>query len=376
MTASVVLTGMGMVTPLGTDPAEVLRRIRAGETAAAPPARFDASPFACPLAAEVRDFAPEDHVPDPKTLRLMGRDARFAAAAARAALAHAGIAAGREYPAEEIGLFGATGLAGMDLEDVEPLIRSSAGTGGAFDPRRFGEEALKRVRPILSFRILGNMPICFVSIFEGIRGPNAVYNPWEGQGARAIVRGIAAVRRGEAACALAGGCDAKTGQLAFVGLEQAGAFRPWAESGRGAVPGEGAAFLVLEEEGRARARGARIIARFRAAAIRTASEGSPLDAARVHVLRDLSPRPGAALVSGEEGDGAAAHAEEKVLGRDRSVPAEAAIRPKIHLGNLYAAAAAVQVCLAAAMLAGGAADAIAACFGHGSEQGAFLLERT
>ena len=61
---------------------------------------------------------------------------------------------------------------------------------------------------MLSFKILANMPICFVSIFENLRGPNAVYTPWEGQGAQAIAAGVRAVAEGEVPCAVVGGCDA------------------------------------------------------------------------------------------------------------------------------------------------------------------------
>ena len=372
--APTVVTGVGLVTPLGHDPTEVLRRIGAGETAAARPVRFDPSPFGCQLAAEVRDLDPAACVSDPKAVRLMGRDALLAAAAARRALAAAGLVVGRDYGAGEIALFGATGLAGMELEEVEPLIRHSRSEGGGFDPRRFGAEALKRVRPILSFRILSNMPVCFVSIFEGIQGPNGVYNPWEGQGAQAIDRGIDALRRGEAACAVVGGCDAKAHALGFLGLEEAGAFRSWRASGRGSAPGEGAAFLVLEDEDRARSRGARPLARIGASSLRTAKDASRPEEARREALARLRPRPGAFLVSGEEGDGTVAPIEEGTL-TDSGAPPSGALRPKPHVGNLFAASAAVQVGLAAVIASAQAGrQVLAACFGHGSTQAAFLLE--
>ena len=101
---------------------------------------------------------------------------------------------------------------------------------------RFGRVALRRIRPVLSFKILSNMPICFVSIFEGVRGPNAVYTPWEGQGAQAIAAGIRAIRRGDVPCALVGGCDVKTHELALVSLQQLGVFGSWIQHGRG-TPG-------------------------------------------------------------------------------------------------------------------------------------------
>lgn len=381
MKPGVVVTGVGVVTPLGLRPGDVVRRLRQGDTAAAPPSDFDARPFSCPVCAEIPQFDPAAFIPDPKTVRLMNRDGLLAAAAAHLALDDARVVAGKDYAAEEIGLFGATGLAGMRLDEVIPLIRHSAAADGTFDARRFGSEALRRVRPILSFKILSNMPICFVSIFEGIRGPNAIYNPWEGQGAHAIARGIAAIRRGEAPCALVGGCDAKAHALAFVSLEEAGVFRSWRTRGRGTVPGEGAAFLVLEDEERARCRGARVLARIAAAAFRTLNGCPRADAQRTAqaVLRDaLDGVPAGlevAVLSGEEGDGFAGQVEGHTL-RDLGVRIGERLRPKEQAGNLFAAAAALQVGLAATLarecIPG--TPVLAACLGHGSLQAAFRVE--
>ena len=72
----------------------------------------------------------------------------------------------------------------MPVEDIARLVEHAAAADGSLDLERFGRVALRRIRPVLSFKILANMPICFVSIFEGVRGPNAVYTPWEGQGPR------------------------------------------------------------------------------------------------------------------------------------------------------------------------------------------------
>ena len=365
----VVITGLGLETSLGSDPGQILECMEAGETAAAPPSGFDARPFGCPHSAEIRDFRPERFVPDSKALRLMNRDAVLAVAAARRAMADAGIVVGRDYPSEEIGLFGATGLAGLPLGEVAPLIRHSASAAGTFDPERFGAVALKKIRPILSFRILSNMPICFVSIFENIQGPNAVYNPWEGQGAQAIRRGIDAIRRGEASCVLCGGSDVKTHELAFLALEQQGVFRPWREAGRGTVPGEGAAFLVLEEEERARERGARAHARFKDAS--SSSAASRSDVCRALFAR-LPCGPSPVLVSGEEGDLEVQRAEDEAL-ESLGLHVARALRPKLHVGNLFAAAAFVQVALAA-LVASRGQEVLASSIGHGSEKAAFLLE--
>ena len=258
---NVVVTGLGMVTPLGASPAEVLRRIQNGEGAAAPPRRFNEGPFQCRVCAEVTDFALPTGPGESKILRLMNRDAHLALSAGLAALRDAALIPGTTYPSEEIGIFGTTGLAGIALEEVAPLIRNSASADGIFDAKLFGSVALGKVRPLLSFKILSNMPVCFLSIFSGIRGPSAVYNPCEGQGAHALIRGIRAVASGEVASALVGGTDVKTHELAFISLQEAGIFDSWLSQGAGCIPAEGAAFLVLEDEDRARERSARVYAR-------------------------------------------------------------------------------------------------------------------
>ncbi|NLI78875.1 MAG: hypothetical protein GX442_20835 [Candidatus Riflebacteria bacterium] len=291
----VVITGIGLVTPLGSGPREILARLRRGDTAARPPDRFDPAGFSCPLYAPVEGFDAEALLGDSKTLRLMNHDAVFAVAAARLALRDANLQVGRDYPPAAIALFGATGLAGIALPEVAPLIRYSAGEDGTFDPRIFGRIALNRVRPTLSFKILSNMPICFVSIFENLQGPNAVYNPWEGQGAAAVIAGLRALQEGRADCALVGGCDVKAHELAFVSLQQQGIFASWDKTGKGVIPGEGAAFLVLEREERALARGAHPYARLAGAALVTC----PV------VDQPPADRPAAAGAPGPTGLGAA-----------------------------------------------------------------------
>ena len=86
MRAHVVITGIGMVTPLGQNPLEILRGIEAGRSAVAPPTHFDATPFSCPVCAEVRNFQPQPYVAEGKMIRLMNRDAQLAVAAAHLAL--------------------------------------------------------------------------------------------------------------------------------------------------------------------------------------------------------------------------------------------------------------------------------------------------
>jgi 3-oxoacyl-[acyl-carrier-protein] synthase II len=375
MRANVVITGIGMVTPLGNNPPEVLRDIERGRSAAGPPTGFDATPFSCPNCAEVRDFQPLQYMSESKMIRLMNRDAQLAVAAAHLALADAAVKPGGAYPPEAIALFGATGMAGLPLREVMPLIKASAGIDGEFDAGRFGRAGLRAVSPLLSFKILSNMPLCFVSICENIQGPNSIYTPWEGQGAQAVEAAIRSLESGVAQCALAGGCDVKTHELAFLSLEQHGLFASWQQSGAGMVPGEGAVFLVLETADRAAARGARMYAQLSRFSFRTHGQGAGRADTYVKLIEALElPREAmGAMVKADNGDVQAGEDERQALSSLRFT-APSVISPKKQMGDLFAAAAALQIGLAALLVEKNGQRVLANCFGHGSEQAAFVLE--
>ena len=368
----VVVTGIGLVTPLGCEPDTVLDRIVRGQQAIQP-APFGTS-VACPVFAPVADFDAAEYFPDNKTLRLMNRDAQMAVVAARLAMRDAGLVPGELYPAEEIALYGATGLCGMPPAEIAGLLRNAAAADGSLDLERFGQVALRRIRPVLSFKILANMPICFVSIFENLRGPNAVYTPWEGQGAQAIAAGVRAVVEGEVPCAVVGGCDVKTHALAFLSLQQLGVFDSWRRHGTGSVPGEGAAFLVLEQRAAAVRRGARVYATVCRHAAGSISPQSTVAEVLSQVLRGLDVPAHARAVLADDGDSVCSDVEREAM-EAAGIGSGEQLRPKSHLGNLFAASAAVQVALAALLANRRQRSPILAnCFGHGTEQAAFLLE--
>jgi 3-oxoacyl-(acyl-carrier-protein) synthase len=372
LTEAVVITGIGMVTPLGFDAEGVLEKIKTGASAIAAPRTFDAGPFACPVCAAIADFRPQDFIAEAKLLRLMGRDAQLAVSAAHLALRDAGMETVRFYPPGDIGLFGATGMAGLPIREIEPLLMASSDAAGRFDLEKFGEAGLRAVSPILSFKILGNMPVCFVSICENIQGPNAVYTPWEGHGARAIEAGILALQAGDARCVLAGACDVKTHELAFLALEQLGLFDSWRHSGIGPAPGEGAVFLVLETEAAALDRGARIHARIAAWNFQC-QHGPPQTEVLENVLNALAPHQAGALIAAANSDPALDLAEAGALAR-LAVQAPLVLRPKQQLGDLFATAAPMQVALAALLARQLEHPVLAHCFGHGTQQAAFRLD--
>ena len=143
------------------------------------------------------------------------------------------------------------------------------------------------------------------------------------------------------------------------------------------MPGEGAAFMVLEEEECALARGARAYARIIRHAIGTTSKKSRLADMFAALIAGAQAQEVSSIVAAGDGDRSIREAEtqamERVAWRRRLPPCD---MPKRFLGNLYSAAAAVQVALSAALAAraGRGRQVLANCFGHGSEQGVFLLE--
>lgn len=375
MMDSIVITGIGLVTPLGNDPSQVLRRLEAGDHSAIKPTEFAPGRFACPVRASISDFRPQDHVREAKSVRLMNRESQLAVAAARIALHDADLEMARFYGAENVGIYAATGLAGLPLAEVAPLIKASIKPDGEFDAGQFGTAGLRAVSPVLSFKILGNMPACFAAINEGIKGPNAIYTPWEGQGAQAIESGVRALRNGRARCVLVGGCEVKTHELAFLSLEQHGIFESWRTSGKGPIPSEGAVFLVMETEPAARTRGARIYARLAALGLCTKrSSTNPVEVFKAAISRASGAhRHFRTLLSSSHGSHRQPQ-DETVALVSAGIAYDQILAPKQLVGDLFAAAAALQTALAAFSVHESGGRALALCFGHGSEQAAFALE--
>ena len=374
MAKSVVITGVGLVTPLGRAPARILDSIVRRVSAAKVP-DFDTSSFSCPQYAPISDFDAQEFFPDNKTLRLMNRDARMAVVAARIAMDDARITVDTTYPAGEIALYGATGLSGISIDDISRLVKHAARKDGSMDMELFGKVALRKIRPVLSFKILANMPICFVSIFENIRGENAVFTPWEGQGAQAIAAGIDAIGRGDVRCALVGGCDVKTHVLSFISLEQLGIFDSWKKHGTGIVPAEGAAFIVLEDRDAALRRSAAPYATIEAYSIRSICADSDLKTTCAETISGLKIRQDVTLVTSADGDVGIGRAEQYAL-EQTGINTRAEVHPKSCIGNTFAAAAPMQVAIGAAICSGQTAGhtTLVNCFGPGTEQAAFRME--
>ena len=248
MRGRVAVTGLGAVTPVGTGAEELWSGLLAGRSGFAPVESFDTGRFNVHLGAEVRGFEPAAWVRtlDPAAL---GRASQFAVAAARMALADAGLEA-EEVEPERAGV-------SMGTTSGEPVEVER------FDDRYLAGE-LDQVGPEFMGLYPCHMIAAHVGRELGFGGVNTMIPAACAAGNYAVAHALDVLRAGRADLMLAGGADAFS-RITYTGFFRLGAIapdlcRPFDKNRKGMIPGEGAAILVLESLERAVARGARIYA--------------------------------------------------------------------------------------------------------------------
>jgi 3-oxoacyl-[acyl-carrier-protein] synthase II len=250
----VVVTGLGMVSPLGNDVETSWSALIAGESGAAPIQQFDASEFPVDFACELKDFDPTQWI-ERKQARRMDRFAQMILAAARQAESDSGIDIAKE--ADRIGAAIATGIGGL----------------GAFQDcyQTLIDRGPDRVNPFSIPAIIPNMGAGWVSMELGTRGPLSSQCTACAASNMAIGEGADAIRLGRADVMLCGGTEAGITRVGIAGFgamralsrrthDPQGASRPFDAERDGFVMGEAGALVVLEELEHARARGAKIYA--------------------------------------------------------------------------------------------------------------------
>lgn len=248
----VVVTGMGLVTPLGHNVADTWAAILAGRSGIAKPTLLGDYDHAAARVCEVKDFDPEQYI-DRRQARRRDRYQQLATVAANEAVAHADLQITDENR-ERIGIFMGTGIGGMmTLVDQEHTLM---------------ERGLRRLSPFAITMIMPNGAGGMLAIDYGIHGPSTTITTACAAGSDAIGYAFKAVRAGELDVVLTGGSEAIMTSIAVGGFERAGAVststektpRPFDANRDGLVPGEGAGMLVLESLSHAQARGANIFA--------------------------------------------------------------------------------------------------------------------
>lgn len=246
-----VVTGIGAVTPLGTDLETTWRRLLAGESGAGPVSAFPLDGHPVRIACEVPEFDPLQWM-DKRAVRRTDRFAQLALAAARMAEADAGLDVAAEP--ERVGASIATAQGG-----VASLAECCS------------EAQAQRIHPTLVTAFMPNMAAGWVSMELGARGPLGAQCAACAASAMSIGEGYDAIRLGRAEVMLCGGSEAGVTPLAIAGFaamralsrrndDPAAASRPFDAERDGFVMGEGAAVLVLEELEHAQARGAPVYA--------------------------------------------------------------------------------------------------------------------
>jgi 3-oxoacyl-(acyl-carrier-protein) synthase len=221
MAVDVVVTGLGMITPLGADAPSTIAAWRAGHCARrALVPELAGTSFAAEEVAVLPDPPVDLRFRNPRLLKFTSTAGVLGCVAAAAAAADAGIA-GRFAP-ERIGLFAGAGLSSAALDEVQPMIARSLDERGAFSSRLLGSRGLSASHPLLAFKILPNMAPCLVSMMENIKGPSLVLTPWEDQTASALIEAWSAVAGGEVDCALAGAADDAANAATVVYLRHSG----------------------------------------------------------------------------------------------------------------------------------------------------------
>ena len=255
----VVVTGLGLVCPVGNTVEEGWANIVAGRSGIAKVTKFDATPFACQFAGEVKGFQVEDYIPG-KDARHMDTFIHFGVAASMQAVKDAGLPTGAELSedvADRIGVLMGAGIGGL------PEIESTQSDYLARGPRR--------ISPFFVPASIINMVSGHVSILCGFRGPNLGLVTACTTGLHSIGQAARIIEYGDADIMVAGGCESTVSPLGIGGFaaaralstrndDPATASRPWDKERDGFVLGEGAGAVVLEEYESAKRRGARIYA--------------------------------------------------------------------------------------------------------------------
>ncbi len=257
----VVITGMGVVTPVGNSLEEFWNSLLEGRSGVGPITRFDTSDYDTKIAAEVKDFRPELYM-DRREARRMDRFCQYGVAAANMAIEDAGLHNGG-VDKERVGVIIGSGIGGMETFSAEI--------------KKLFDHGPRRVSPFFIPMLIADIVPGHVSIMHGFTGPNYATISACASSSHAIGEGLQMVRDGRADVMVVGGTEAAILPMGVAGFnamralstrndEPERASRPFDADRDGFVMGEGAGVLIIEELEHAKRRGARIYAELAGAA--------------------------------------------------------------------------------------------------------------
>ncbi|TJY43222.1 beta-ketoacyl-[acyl-carrier-protein] synthase II [Cohnella pontilimi] len=253
----VVVTGMGVVTSLGSDIPAFWNNLLAGKSGISRIEAFDTSDYTTKIAAEIKNFNPEQFGLDKKISRKMDRFVQFGAAASLMALQDSGLKLGENADPERVGVIVGSGIGGLGTWEEQHTILMEKG------PRR--------VSPFFIPMMIANMASGQVSMLTGAKGPNTTAVTACATGTHSIGDSFKMIQRGDADAMICGGAEATIRPIGLAGFcsmramstrndEPEKASRPFDIDRDGFVMGEGSGVLILESLEHAQKRGAHIYA--------------------------------------------------------------------------------------------------------------------
>ncbi len=268
----VVVTGIGVVAPNGIGREAFWSACVNGKSGVGPIRSFDTSSLPVHVAGEVPDFDITAFVPHAhrKSLKIMGRAARFAVAAAGLAVQDSGLDLSRENP-EDVGVVMGAGLVPIELPEIAPFVAATLNGDGRVHMERLGNADKNTLFPLWILKYLPNMTSAHISLIHGAQGANSTITTACAAGTQAVGEAFRLIARADADIVLAGGSDSRLDPLLILAYSALGALSPAQRSPQevsrpfdgqrdGFVLGEGAGVLMLEELEHARKRGAIIYA--------------------------------------------------------------------------------------------------------------------
>jgi 3-oxoacyl-[acyl-carrier-protein] synthase II len=252
----VVITGLGVVTPLGNSVDEFWKNLVAGQCGVDTITAFDPAGFDTKIAAQVKNFDPGPAFPSPKEIRRTDRYSQFGVHAAWQALKDSGLDLNKTSP-DEVGAFIGSGIGGLQTTSEQLKVLLDRGPG--------------RLSPFMIPMLISNMASGLVSMYYNLRGPNFATCSACATANHAIGEAWRTLKMGDAKVMFAGGAEATIVPVGIGGFcamkamstrndDPKRSSRPFDKERDGFVMGEGAGVIVLEELEHAKARGAKIYA--------------------------------------------------------------------------------------------------------------------
>jgi len=357
----VVVTGMGLITPLGAGLDHNWERMLAGASGVRRISRLDVSTMEVRIAGEI---VPLPDVPEDAHVRELGIHSRFALVAGREAWADAGLSPGGADP-DRVGVFLGSGKGIVEVDRLTEAVKAAARAGGAMDQNAFLLRALETTDPWRRFEEGYERAGTHLAVALGARGPFWVNITACAAGNHALGEAFCAIRRGDADVIVAGGTHSQIDLMSLAGYATLGALsarndeperasRPFDRLRNGFILGEGGGVLVLEDLDHARRRGARIRAEIvgygnTADSYRVTDphpDGRPAEAAMRMALKSAGLPPSAIGYINAHGTSTAQNdtmetaAIKRIFGPRGEAPPVSSIKSMI--GHLIAAAGAVE----------------------------------